>query len=108
MPLTSEERVQVVSELMRIGKRLNLTHAQKRTVQAFLDDARQSFADYLNNNPDATKDDIINKMKESRSEIRRRLASFLSSHQLKMWDSETAQVEQSLAQKLNSCSHASA
>ena len=51
MPITAEEREQVVSELKRFGKDLNLTDQQKEKLQSALVEAREKIADYLKAHP---------------------------------------------------------
>ena len=100
MPLTSEEREQVVSELKRIGKDLNLTDQQKEKLQSALGEARERVVEYLKNHPNTTRADIIAKVKEHRAEIRKRVENFLSPDQLTMWDAEVAKAKEFLGQKL--------
>jgi periplasmic protein CpxP/Spy len=100
MPLTSEEREQVVSELKRFGKDLNLTDQQKERLQSAMGDARERVAEYLKTHPNTTRADIIAKVKEHRAEIRHRVESFLSPDQLTKWDAEIAKAKEFLGQKL--------
>jgi len=100
MPLTSEEREQVVSELKRFGKDLNLTDQQKERLQTAMGEARERVAEYLKSHPNTTRADIIAKVKEHRAEIRHRVENFLSPEQLKKWDAEVAKTKEFLGQKL--------
>ena len=63
MPITAEEREQVVSELKRFGQDLNLTDQQKEKLQSALVEAREKLADYLKKNPGTTRADIVAKVK---------------------------------------------
>jgi predicted HTH transcriptional regulator len=101
MSITAEEREQVVSELKRIGKDLNLTDQQREKLQSSLVDAREKVAEYLKKNPGTTRADIIAKVKEHREEIRQRVANFLSPEQLTKWNAETAKMKEFLGQKLD-------
>ena len=100
MPITSEEREQVISELKRFGQDLNLTDQQKEKLQTNLMEAREKLADYMKKNPGTTRADIIAKVKEHRSELRQRVENFLSADQLKKWDAEVAKAKEFLGQKL--------
>ena len=80
---------------------LNLTDEQKEKLQAALAEAREKVGDYLMNNPNATKADIIAKVKAHRDEIRQRVVNFLSPEQLSKWDSAIAKGKEFLGQKLD-------
>ena len=101
MNLTAEQREQVASELKRFAGDLNLTDDQKEKLQAALAEAREEVGDYLKNNPNATKTDIIAEVKAHRDEIRQRVVKFLSPDQLSKWDSEIAKGKEFLGQKLD-------
>jgi len=100
MPITSQERDQVVSELKRMGQELNLTDQQKEKLQSALVDARERVADYLKAHPNTTRDDVIAKVKEHRTEIRQRVVNFLSPDQLAKWDAEVSKAKEFLGHKM--------
>ena len=100
MPITAEEREQVVTELKRFAKDLNLTDQQKEKLQHSLMEAREKIADYLKAHPGTSRADIIAKVKEHRTEIRQRVVNFLSPEQLTKWDAEAAKAREFLGQKL--------
>ena len=100
MSLTAEQREQVATELKRFAADLNLTEEQKEKLQAALTEARERVGDYLRNNPNTTKADIIAKVREHRDEIRQRVVNFLTPEQLSKWDSEVAKAKEFLGQKL--------
>jgi len=100
MPITAEEREQVVSELKRFAQDLNLTDQQKEKLQAALVGAREKVAEYLKKNPNTTRADIVAKVKAHRDEIRQHIASFLSPEQLSKWTAEMAKAKEFLGQKL--------
>ena len=101
MNLTADQREQVASELKRFAGDLNLTEDQKQKLQTALTEARERVGDYLRDNPNTTKADIITKVKAHRDEIRQRVVKFLSPDQLSKWDSEIAKGKESLGQKLD-------
>jgi len=101
MSLTAEQREQVATELKRFAADLNLTEEQKEKLQAALTEARERVGDYLRNNPNTTKADIIAKVKANRDEIRQRVVNFLNPEQLTKWDSEIAKAKEFLGQKLD-------
>jgi hypothetical protein len=55
----------------------------------------------VKDNPNATKADIIAKVKAHRDEIRQRVVKFLSPDQLSKWDNEIAKGKEFLGQKLD-------
>ena len=101
MSLTAEQREQVATELKRFAGDLNLTDEQKEKLQTALTEARERVGEYLRNNPNTTKADIIAKVKGNRDEIRQRVVNFLTPEQLSKWDSEVAKAKEFLGQKLD-------
>jgi anti-sigma regulatory factor (Ser/Thr protein kinase) len=101
MGLTAEQREQVVTELKRFAGDLNLTDEQKEKLQTALGEAREKVGEYLRNNPNTTKADIIAKVRAHRDEIRQRVVNFLTPGQLSKWDSEVAKAKEFLGQKLD-------
>ena len=101
MSLTTEQREQVATELKRFAGDLNLTDEQKEKLQTALAEARERVGEYLRNNPNTTKADIIAKVKAHRDEIRQRVVKFLSPEQLSKWDSEIAKAKEFLGQRLD-------
>jgi len=101
MNLTAEQREQVATELKRFAGDLGLTDEQKEKLRAALEEGREKVAEYLKNNPNTTKADIIAKVKANRDEIRQRVVKFLSPEQLSKWDSEIAKAKEFLGQKLD-------
>jgi predicted HTH transcriptional regulator len=100
MPITAEEREQVASELKRFAQDLNLTSDQKERLQTAMVDAREKIADYLKQNPNTSRADIVAKVKDNREQIRQRIANFLSPDQLNKWNAEMAKAKEFLGQKL--------
>jgi periplasmic protein CpxP/Spy len=100
MPITAEEREQVVSELKRFAHDLNLTDQQKEKLQSALVEAREKIAEYLKKNPNTTRADIVAKVKMHRDEISQRIANFLSPDQLVKWKAEMSKAKEFLGQRL--------
>jgi periplasmic protein CpxP/Spy len=100
MNLSTEEREQVVSELKHFANDLNLTDDQKEKLRVALTEAREKIAEYMQQNPNTTKADIISKVVANRDAIRQRVVSFLSPEQLKKWDDEKAKAKDFLGQKI--------
>jgi len=100
MRLSIEEREQVTTEVMRFARDLNLTNNQKERLYLALTEAREKLAEYMQENPNTTKDDAISKVVTSRGAIRERVVSFLSSEQLQKWDDEKVKAKDFLGQKI--------
>jgi anti-sigma regulatory factor (Ser/Thr protein kinase) len=100
MTLSNVEREEVATELKRFASDLNLTDDQKEKLHTALTEAREKIADYLQQNPNTTKADVIRKVVEHRDAIRQRVVSFLSPEQLKKWDAERAKAKDFLGQKI--------
>ena len=100
MPITAEEREQVVSELKRFAHDLNLTDQQREKLQSGLVEARERLAEYRMKNPNMSRADIVAQVKEHRDEIRQRISNFLSPDQLTKWNAEMAKAKEFLGQKL--------
>ena len=100
MNLSTEEREQVATELKRFASDLNLTDDQKEKLRVALTDAREKIAEYMQQNPNTTKTDIMGKVVANRDAIRQRVVSFLSPEQLKKWDDEKAKAKEFLGQKI--------
>ena len=100
MPITAEEREQVVSELRRFGQDLNLTDQQKEKLQSALEDARERLGEYLKKNPNTTRADIVAHVRARRDEIGQRIKSHLSPEQLTKWNAAMAKAKEFLGQRL--------
>src|SRR5262245_13447051 len=98
MPLTPEQRTQVVDELKRFGADLNLSDDQKGKLHNFLTEAREKVQAYLQENPNASKADIINKVAANRDQLRQRLTNFLTPEQLTKFDNQIAKSKEFLGQ----------
>lgn len=100
MNLSTEEREQVATELKRFASDLNLSDDQKEKLRVALTEAREKIAEYMQQNPNATKTDVIRKVVANRDVIRQRVVSFLSPEQLEKWDAEKEKAKDFLGQKI--------
>ncbi len=100
MPLTPEQVASVTSELKRFGADLNLSEDQKQKLQTFMSEAYEKVQEYKQQNPNATKEDLLKKLTDSRAAIRQRLTAFLTPEQLTKWDTELGKAKEFLGQKL--------
>jgi len=100
MNLSTEEREQVATELKRFASDLNLTDDQKEKLRVALTEAREKIAEYVQQNPNTTKADVVGRIVANRDAIRQRLVNFLSPEQLEKWDAEKAKAKDFLGQKI--------
>src|SRR5258705_12228490 len=100
MPLTTDQRDAVANELKRFGADLNLSDDQKQKLQGFMTEASERLQEYRQQNPNASKEDLIKKVADNRASIRQRLVNFLTPEQLTKWDTEAAKAKEFLGQKL--------
>lgn len=100
MALTTEQRDAVVNELKKIGSELNLSDEQKQKLQTFMTEASEKVQEYKQQNPNATREDMIKKVQDNRAALRQRVVNFLTPEQLAKWDAEVAKAKEFLGQKI--------
>jgi Spy/CpxP family protein refolding chaperone len=100
MALTSEQRDAVASELNKFATDLSLTEDQKQKVHSFITEASEKLHEYKEQNPNASKEDLIKKVSDNRAAIRQRLVNFLTPEQLTKWDAGVAKAKDFLGQKI--------
>lgn len=97
--LTQEERETVAKELRKIGADLHLSDEQKEQVERFMTEASEKIQEYKQRNPNASREDLVEKIAEKRASIRERLVDFLTPDQLSKWDAGVAKAKEFLGQK---------
>jgi hypothetical protein len=100
MPITPEQRDAIAAELRSIVTSLNLSEDQKQKLQTFMTEASEKVEAYKQQNPHASREDLVKKVTENRTAIRQRLENFLTPAQLTLWDAEMSKVREFLGQKL--------
>jgi periplasmic protein CpxP/Spy len=100
MPLTPEQRDMVAGELKRFATDLNLSEDQKQKLHTFLSEAYEKVQEYKQQNPNASREDLIRRVADNRTAIRQRLVNFLTPDQLTKWDAEVAKAKEFLGQKI--------
>jgi periplasmic protein CpxP/Spy len=100
MNLTQEQREVIVVELRKFGSELNLSAEQKEKLHNFLTESYGKLQEYKSQNPQASKEDIINRVAAHRAQLRERLVNFLTPEQLKKWDAGVGKAKEFLGQKL--------
>lgn len=100
MLLTNEQRETVVGELKRIGADLNLSDEQRQKLQDFMVEASEKVQEFRQQNPNATKEEIVKRVMDNRAAIRQRVVNFLTPEQLAKWDAEVAKAKEFLGHKI--------
>src|SRR4029453_13904493 len=100
MTLTPEQRDNVANELKRFATDLNLSEDQKQKLHTSLSEAYEKVQEYKQQNPNASKEDLVRRVADNRAAIRQRLVNFLTPEQLTKWDSEIAKAKEFLGQKI--------
>jgi periplasmic protein CpxP/Spy len=100
MSLTSEQRDTIATELKSLVSSLNLSDDQKQRLQGFMTEASEKVQEYRQQNPNASREDLLKKVAENRTAIRQRLVNFLTPDQLSKWDAEISKAKEFLGQKL--------
>ena len=93
----NDEQAQAVrSELKRFAGDINLSDEQKTKLHERMAFAAGRLHEYKKSHPNVTREDIINALKSHRTELREGLERFLTSDQLKKWDTEVAKAKEFL------------
>jgi len=100
MSIKPELREKLTGEVKQFSTALNLSGDQKQKLQESLSYAYQRVQEYKQQNPGASKEDLVRKVAENRESIRQRLVNFLTPEQLTKWDSEVAKAKDFLSQKM--------
>ena len=66
----------------------------------FLTEASEKVQEYKQQNPNASKEDLIRRVADNRASIRQRVVNFLTPEQLTKWDAEAAKAKEFLGQKI--------
>jgi protein CpxP len=98
MSISPEIREKVANELKQFVGSLNLSDEQREKLRGFLSEAHEKVEEYRKQNPNATKEDLVRKVAENRTEIRERVTKFLTPEQLTKWDAEVAKAKEFLGQ----------
>ena len=99
MSISPEEREQLAGELKRFATSMNLSDDQKQKLQGFLTEAHEKLEAYRQQNPNASREDLVKKFTDNRAAIRERLTNFLSPEQLKTWDTEVAKAKDAIGRR---------
>ncbi len=97
--MTPEELSNIADELKRLGGELNLSDSQRDQLKTFLTEKYVQLQEYKKQNPNLSKEDIIQYIAKNRTAGREKIEKFLTPEQLKIWDAEVAKAKDFLSQR---------
>ncbi len=97
--MTPEELSNIADELKRLGGELNLSDSQRDQLKTFLTEKYVQLQEYKKQNPNLSKEDIIQYIAKNRTAGREKIEKFLTPEQLKIWDAEVAKAKDFLIQR---------
>jgi hypothetical protein len=97
--MTPDELNTIATELKRLGAELNLSDSQKEQLKAFLTDKYEKLQEYRKQNPNLSKEDIVQYVAKNRAAGREKIEKFLTPEQLQKWDTEVARAKDFLSQR---------
>ena len=97
--MTPEELSNIADELKRLGGELNLSDSQRDQLKTFLTEKYVQLQEYKKQNPNLSKEDIIQYIAKNRTSGREKIEKFLTPEQLKIWDAEVAKAKDFLSQR---------
>jgi protein CpxP len=98
--MTPEKTDAVASELKRFAQELNLSESQKEQLRTHLTGTQAKLDEFRQQNPNASRQDMIKKVAAVRGSIREQVVKFLTPQQLEKWDAEIVKAKEFLGHKL--------
>jgi hypothetical protein len=98
--MTPERTDAVESELRRFAQELNLSESQKEQLRTHLSGTRTKLQEFMQQNPNMSRQDIIKKVISLRGSIREDVVKFLTPQQLQKWDTEMAKAKEFLGHRI--------
>ena len=97
--ISPEELTNIGNELRRLGGELNLSDSQKDQLKTFLTEKYEQLKEYKKQNPNLSKEDVVQYIQKNRAAGREKIEKFLNPDQLKIWDAEVAKAKDFLSQR---------
>jgi hypothetical protein len=98
--MSPEKLDAVTTELKRFGQSLNLSDDQKTQLRSILTETHSKIQAYKQQNPNISRQDLIQKITSMRHSLRSHVVKFLTPDQLKTWDAEVAKGREFLGQNI--------
>jgi predicted HTH transcriptional regulator len=90
----------VATELKRFAQELNLSDSQKEQLRTHLENKHAHLQEFMQQNPNISRQDMIRKVASIRGSIRDQIVKFLTPQQLEKWDTAVAQAKEFLGHKV--------
>jgi len=90
----------VATELKRFAQELNLSESQKEQLKTHLADKHAKLQEFMQQNPNISKSEMIQKVASIRTSIREQIVKFLTPQQLEKWDAEAAKAKEFLGHRV--------
>src|SRR6266850_706404 len=98
--MSPEKRDAVTTELKRFAQELNLSDSQKAQLRTSLEERHAKLQEFRQQNPDISKNDLVQKIVSIRSTLREQVVRFLTPQQLEKWDAEVAKAKEFLGHSI--------
>jgi hypothetical protein len=90
----------VETELRNFATDLNLSDSQKTQLKISLENAHERIDEARARNPNATRADVVARLKEVRGSTRERVEKFFTPEQLTKWDSGVSRAKTFLGESI--------
>jgi protein CpxP len=90
----------VATELKRFAQELNLSESQKEQLKTHLADKHGKLQEFMQQNPNISRQEMIQKVASMRTSIREQIVKFLTPQQLEKWDAEVAKAKEFLGHRV--------
>jgi predicted HTH transcriptional regulator len=101
-PMTPTITDAVATELKRFAQELNLSESQKEQLKTNLSDKHAKLQEFMRQNPNVSRSEMIQKITSMRALIREQIVKFLTPQQLEKWDTEAAKAKDFLGHRVAS------
>lgn len=98
--MTPEDTNIVSNELKQYATNLNLSDAQKEQLKTFLADKYAKLNEFRQQNPNISKEELVQRIASMRNSGREQLVRFLTPEQLAKWDAELTKAKDFFGQKI--------
>jgi len=98
--MSPEKLDAVTTELKRFGQSLNLSDAQKTQLRNFLTEKHGKIQEFRQQNPNISRQDLIQKITSLRGSLREQVVKFLTPEQLGKWDAEVTKAREFLGHSI--------
>jgi hypothetical protein len=98
--MSPEKLDAVTTELKRFAQSLNLSDAQKTQLRNFLTEKHGKIQEFRQQNPNISRQDLIQKITSLRGSLREQVVKFLTPEQLGKWDAEVTKAREFLGHSI--------